>query len=454
MRAKGGVQLVGSLRSQGANSEVRPCVGGTQVQCVLRSVGHRLGLAGVLFFLPLVPPCFADPWSDVKGRASEAGITPTLVYDGTVAANFSGGERDGIAFAGAAHLQILGDGTRLVDAPGLTIYADILNTHGKEPSALVGDIQGVSNIAAPPDIRIYEAWAQYNWRSSSLLIGRYDLNTEFYRLASSSVFLNSSFGIGPEFSQSGPAGASIYPDTSLGARIAYKPDPNVVIRVALMDGAPVERPQSEGGLFSSRDGVFIMSELAILTRPGADTQPGAVRSLIGRMSTLPPYEDKFAIGGWYYTSDLNDLSERNANGSPVKHAGSGGAYALLDERLLEIGNAHINGFLQAGLGDGRVNRVDSYVGLGLAATGIITERPNDQLGLALAVARNGSHFLAASENLEPQYATTEATLEMTYVCQATSWLAIQPDLQYVWHPGAVPGLHNAAVVQVEFETSF
>jgi carbohydrate-selective porin OprB len=43
---------------------------------------------------------------------------------------------------------------------------------------------------------------------------------------------------------------------------------------------------------------------------------------------------------------------------------------------------------------------------------------------------------------------------MTYVCQATSWLAIQPDLQYVWHPGAVPGLHNAAVVQVEFETSF
>ena len=40
----------------------------------------------------------------------------------------------------------------------------------------------------------------------SALFGRYDLNSEFYRLQSAGLFLNSSFGIGPEFSLSGQNG--------------------------------------------------------------------------------------------------------------------------------------------------------------------------------------------------------------------------------------------------------
>lgn len=400
-----------------------------------------------------IAPCIANPWDDFEAQASSSGITPTLVYDGVMYANPLGGLKNGIAYSGAAHLQLLADGGKLAGIPSLTFYADMLNTHGDQPSTLVGDIQGVSNIAASAYTRIYEAWIQYNWPASSLLVGRYDLNSEFYRLSSSSLFLNSSFGVGPEFSQSGPAGASVYPDTALGARFTFKPDPNVVVRLAVTDGAPVERPPSLGGLFSSKDGLLIMSELAFLTRLGTELPTGATRSLLGRMSSLPPYEDKIAIGGWYYTASFDDLSERNANGSPVAHRGSGGAYVLLDERLFEFSGAHINGFLEAGLGDARVNRVGSYVGLGFAGVGLIPDRTSDQLGIAIAIANNGSHFLEASSAAGPWPSASETTLELTYVCQATSWLAVQPDLQYVWRPGSVPGLSNALVFQVEFETS-
>jgi carbohydrate-selective porin OprB len=48
----------------------------------------------------------------------------------------------------------------------------------------------------------------------SVLAGLYELNSEFYRLQSAGLFLNSSFGIGPEFSQSGLEGPSIFPSTS------------------------------------------------------------------------------------------------------------------------------------------------------------------------------------------------------------------------------------------------
>jgi porin len=50
--------------------------------------------------------------------------------------------------------------------------------------------------------------AQFSRERLSLLGGRYDLNGEFYRLHSAALFLNSSFGMGPEFSQSGPGGAA------------------------------------------------------------------------------------------------------------------------------------------------------------------------------------------------------------------------------------------------------
>jgi signal transduction histidine kinase len=50
-----------------------------------------------------------------------------------------------------------------------------------------------------------EGWIEQNLFGNqfSLLVGRYDLNSEFYRLHSAGLFLHSSFGIGPEFAQSG-----------------------------------------------------------------------------------------------------------------------------------------------------------------------------------------------------------------------------------------------------------
>jgi carbohydrate-selective porin (OprB family) len=83
----------------------------------------------------------------------------------------------------------------------------------------------LSSLTAPNQWRLEEGWVQQNFFSSqlSILIGRYDLNTEFYRLQSAGLFLNSSFGVGPEFSQSGRNGPSIYSDTTSAIRIGYRP---------------------------------------------------------------------------------------------------------------------------------------------------------------------------------------------------------------------------------------
>jgi porin len=392
-------------------------------------------------------------------QLSARGITPMLVYDGDAFANLGGGVQRGTTYAGNFHLQLSIDGGRLFNWPGVTAFFNGLVVHGGQPSAFSGDAQGVSNIAAPPDTKLEEAWLQYNSFAGrfSVLAGRYDLNSEFYRLSSAALFLNSSFGIGPEFAQSGLSGPSVFPNTAIGIRIAFKPAPDVVLRTAILDDAPYDRPDGSRGAFRGGDGLLMVAEAAFLSRPSPDQQPSNRRFRIGRGADLPPYDNKFAVGGWRYTAKFNDLSDVDANGRPVQRRGSGGVYLLVDRLLFEAQEQpgrKLAAFLQFGMGDGRVNRFASYAGSGLVATGLIPGRPTDELGLAFAMARNGSHYIVSQQQQGMPVQSSEIAVELTYLTQINKRLAMQPSFQYVVHPNTTPSINNARTLQLRFEIAF
>ena len=172
---------------------------------------------------------------------------------------------------------------------------------------------------------------------------------------------------------------------------------------------------------------------------------------------LGEYDTKLAIGGWYYTAAFDDLSETQADGQPVRHRGSSGFYALLD-RLLYKNSEHpeqrLTGFLQAGFGDNRVNRFGSYLGGGLTVTGFFEARTADEIGFGLAYARNGSHYARAQTAQGAPVDNAEKSIELTYLLQLNSWLALQPDVQYIINPNTTPALANAMAVQLRFEIMF
>jgi hypothetical protein len=188
-------------------------------------------------------------------------VTTAFSYTGEVVGDAAGGARRGATYAGAAAAQITEALRRIVGWSGLELFAFVLGTHGGAPSDRVGDVQGVSNLQAPETLRLEELWLQQNLFGNrlSVLAGRYDLNSEFYRLQSGGVFVNSSFGIGPELAQSGAAGPSIFPNTSVGARLALKPSPNAVLRVAMLDGVPVDRAHGSARVFAPGDGALLSS---------------------------------------------------------------------------------------------------------------------------------------------------------------------------------------------------
>jgi porin len=400
----------------------------------------------------------AATWEDIRRNAAARGVEFSVVYDGEAFVNASGGERPGSVYLGNLHLQLTVDGERLSRLPGLTVFFHGLGTHGGHPSALVGDAQGVSNLEAPAEWQLDEAWIQQNLLENriSVLVGRYDLGTEFYRLQSAALFLNSSFGIGPEFSQSGRGGPSIFPDTSVGVRLSFKPARDVVLRAAILDGDPVHRSGGGHRVFAKGDGLLLVAEGAFITRPRPEGRSLGPRFRIGRGAGLSPFERKVAVGAWYYTAEFDDLSERE-DGRPVRRRGSAGAYILADE-LLYRGAAQprrkISVFGELGLGDSRVNRFGLYAGGGVVLAGLLRAQESDELGLAVAIARNGSHFIELQRENSVPVTGTETAVELTYLMQIGKHLALQPDLQYVRRPGTNPTRRDALAVALRFELAY
>jgi len=393
-----------------------------------------------------------------NGPATAAPFIVNGVYDGGAFVSLRGGVRSGSTYTGNLHLHATGDLGAIHGPAETTIYADVLWIHGGQPSQRVGDAQGVSNIAAPSAVKPEELWIERNFAGDrlSILAGIFDLNAEFYRLHSATLFVNGSFGVGPEFSQSGTEGPSIFPRTSPGFRVAVKPVDNVVLRAALLNGVPLERPDGTYALHREGDGALVVVEAAILDRKTA-SQPRNARFRIGREESLPPYERKLALGAWHYSASFPDLVDVEADGTPRKRRGSDGAYALFDAMLARspsIPERNLFGFVELGLGDRRVDRFGAYVGAGLVAKGALATRTDDELGLSLAHARSGTHYRLA-QNLQGLPVTSaESTVELTYLAQVSGSLAIQPDLQYVVRPNSDPRIRNAVAFQLRFEVSY
>ncbi|OIQ00823.1 MAG: hypothetical protein AUK35_01200 [Zetaproteobacteria bacterium CG2_30_46_52] len=67
-------------------------------------------------------------------------------------------------------------------------------------------------------MRLQQFWYQHRLNeTTSVLFGWHDLNAEFYVSDYAALFLNSSFGIGPEISGNVPT--SLFPEAGLSARL-------------------------------------------------------------------------------------------------------------------------------------------------------------------------------------------------------------------------------------------
>jgi porin len=100
------------------------------------------------------------------------------------------------------------------------------------------------------------------------------------------------------------------------------------------------------------------------------------------------------------------------------------------------------------------NFINFYFDTGLSYKGLIPTRDDDTLGIGFGYAQMSG---GARNSLRAQGSTpggAEMVAELTYQARVTRWLVVQPDLQYIIHPGGATNVGNALVLGARAAVTF
>lgn len=353
--------------------------------------------------------CATAAWANEPAEEPAPPVNLQFTYTADLWNVADGGLDRDMVYLDNLDLQLSLDLEQLWGWSGAQMFVYGLYNNGNSVNELSGDFQGVSNIeTGTPAVRLYEAWIDQTFAGGkgSLRLGLYDLNTEFDAGEVRALFINPSHGIGPEFSQSGQNGPSIFPVTSLAARLNWNFDNDVYLRGAIFDGVPGNpgHPQRTTIDLQDDDGLLLVAETGIARD--------------GRL---------WSLGVWTYTEDFPDLVTDQTHNNT-------GAYIALEEMLLsKEGGAgfDLSGSLRFGIANDDVNPLSSFFGASLVATGLVPAWPEDRLGLAVALASGGDKFQSTFAVPEER----EINVELTYFANLTGSVSIQPDIQWIINPG-------------------
>ncbi len=362
---------------------------------------------------------------------SAHGVDFEIVYKLDYMANVAGGIHKGSRGLDNLDAVFSFDGEKLLGANGLSGQIYLLNNNGGEPNAdLTGSAQGINNIeVAKATGKLYQAWLQQNFLDDrlSILAGLYDLNSEFYVTDSSGLFIHPAYGIGTDFSQSGQNGPSIFPTTSLGARIKIQPVPDIYLQAAIFDGAPGAPDDLKGTQIEFNDG-----EGALFVVEAGFT----------------PTNGKLAIGAWVYSDKIPDHLDVNTSGN-LRNKRSQGLYIIGERNIFREAGTQDQGlaaFARIGWADADVNQLDTGWSTGIVYTGLIPGRDAGQLGVGVSGVHNAGKFRRLNRLAGMPVKSDETAFELTYSDNLTPWLSVQPDIQYIVNPGTDPSRDDAVIV--------
>jgi porin len=321
----------------------------------------------------------------------------------------------------------------------------------------VGNLLTVSNIEALPTVRLFEAWFEQKLFDDkvSVRLGQLAADSEFITSDYAGLFINGTFGWPGITANDLPSGGPAYPLATPALRVKFDPTPNQSFLIAVFNGDPAgpglvdQDPQLRdkyGVNFRVQDPPFVIGEAQF-----------KYKSPTGLPGTL-----KF--GAWYHFGSFDDqrigsggillADEDNSNGIPVTHRSNTGVYAVLDQQLLRLPDAEpdkgVGMFARVSAAPSDRNLIDLYMDAGLTFKGLVSSRPDDAFGVAVAYARishqarlfdrDVAWFATlpaedGSVGLPPPIRDYEAVLELTYQAQIVPGWTVQPDVQFVFHPG-------------------
>ncbi len=372
------------------------------------------------------------------------GISLGLSDSENLLGNFAGGIKQGSTVQGVTTLSLDVDTGKALRLQGGRIHASVLDIHGQPLSGpYLGDLQAANGNEARDGARLWELWYQQSFDSGrfDVKVGQQSIDNDFIVSKYSGLFLNTMAGwpLLPSFDMYG--GGPAYPLSSLGLRIRARPTRRLTALAGVFDDNP------GGGRFAQN--------AQVLDPSGTNFNLSTGTLFIGEIqyaTRLAGLRGTYKLGGWYDTglfpdeylaSDGLSLADPRGHGVPRMHHGNYSVYAVADQTVWRSStqpSRTLNLFGRIMGAPNDRNLIDLSFNGGLTVGDPLPGRPHDQFGVDLGIGHVSSQAAALDRASGLAAQGTETLVELTYQARLTRWLVLQPDLQYVIHPGG--GLIN------------
>ena len=396
----------------------------------------------------------------VRTSLAEHGVDLTVQSVSDMLGNVSGGMARGGDYAGLVNIGLAADFEKAVGWKGATFKSTWLWLYGNNVSSeFTGNKMTSSGIYGTPTLRCYELWMQQNLFEDliSLRAGQMALDTEFGIIGSESLFLNTTYGISTGISFNLPNGGPTYPMATPGVRLALQPTSWLVLRGALTQGNCFSQTDNLNGFnwnFGPSGGLLSMNEAEISwgKDPSSKMLQGYVKggfwiqsATATGQTSLGTISSSYPTGlynnGFYFGFDQQLYKVREPDAS----TGDRGKSVAAEKAAVDSGKG-LSSFFQLDFSPQAWSPCTFYADSGLIYTGLIPGRDKDKVGVAYAYAQMGP--LCRSSGIENGLPGCgyELLTEFSYSIRLTPAVALEPDIQYILHPGGTQQYGNALVV--------
>jgi porin len=267
---------------------------------------------------------------------------------------------------------------------------------------ILDDLQTFSNIEEDNmAINIFMMGYTHRFKNISLFGGIRNMNHDYFTSDYTSVFTNSSCGIYPTISSNFPV--ANYPLSALCLHGEFKLSESIVLKNSLYNGNARKLFSNEGSLFSlhpSNDGILNITELSYLSKSNS-------HGFYNIGSVL------YSGNSLYYGNDNEEGEAKIQEKRTVNCA----TWWSLEKSIYTNGDKGVGFLLQGSLALTRPDDCKHYYGIGVVLNSIIPTRRKNIFGIF----HNKAVFHEKSEN----------TIEMTWKCNLTDKVILQPTFHYI-----------------------
>ena len=393
---------------------------------------------------------FSGDWNGARTALSNYGFDLTLQYIAEGFSVMSGGIDTRGSYEGRLEFSADADFEKFMGWRGASAHITVFNIHngGWNVADNVGSLADPSNIDALPTTRLFDVWFQQNFFDDrlSIKLGQLGIDLTNFTSATSGGLLNGTFGWPSIFAANMINGGPAYPLAAPGVRVSVNPTEELRVLGAVLSGDPAgpnckddaQVCNSHGTTFSFAGGALAIGELQYAINQGK--QPMGLPGV-------------YKLGFWYETTEFPDqrygvnaagavvpLSDPTAAG-PLNRRGNWGIYGVIDQTVWQQRRRSLSLFVRGSLSPSDRNLITCYVDGGAGIKGLFEARPDDVLTFGASYAKISGDAVAADEdalaaNGPPFFIRDyELVFEVSYALQVSPWWILQPDFQYIVHPG-------------------